>query len=242
MPEPENSKQKNNWMKSPVMRIFLGIAGVVLIIHGVQQMLQGMDGMQGVHSEMKEMAQQSLKSLTKFEKGEFSIQYPSKWERKDTKEPQIFGVKSPQGMATILVAGDAVAPGETSEDYTDALLKLLKQKNPKTTVISREPFDIKGGKANRVVLTQVIDDFTAHQMIVSAVGKDRAYAVILSSPDQVYGDFSPLFTQVSNSIELKAVAATTDPAAPKNATPTTDKAAPKNATPTTPASAEKSPK
>lgn len=202
MPESEDAKKKSNWMKSPVMRIFLGIAGVVLIIHGVQQIIQGINGMQGERSAIKEAAQRALQNLRRFETGEIAFKYPSNWEVLATSDPHVFGTKSPIGMATIFVGKDQLAAGSTTDSYTAALIDELKKANPKTTIISREPFDIKGGKANRILLTQVAGKSTVRQTMVTSAGKERAYAVICTAPDEVYPDFVPLFTAVSNSVEL----------------------------------------
>lgn len=151
----------------------------------------------------------SMQKMAEFKHGPFSMKYPSNWRKSGgVCEPgQIMMYQTEQGLVSVIVGVQKITDKDTLAAYNQARVDGLKKAlGSKMTVISNSPLSVKGAKAMQLTYRGDIDQdgklFKVRQQQVLAINGDTAYNAQFNAPDELFGDFQPVFNAMIDSMVI----------------------------------------
>lgn len=207
----------NDWMKTPGMRIFFGVVGLIMAISGFTQMMSSYNEMTKPplpnEKDRAAVVEKSLASMTEFQdpKAGFSMSYPSNWVKAEKVEaPSILNVGVFKGTVNLSATIEDEPKEVTSEQYakvTDDAINGAVGKNS-LQKLSETDVSIDGTPARKRihVLTTPSGDATikVKQVMVLLAKDGKGYCVTGTALEEWFPQFEPVFNKMFESIKIGA--------------------------------------
>ena len=203
-------------MQSPIYRIVMGIVGVVMLIVGISQMMNGFKELNsnGLPDEKKRASaiEKSLASMAEFTEpgGAFSMSYPTNWERNEKLEaPQILNIQDFKGVVSLSVSSEEEPKEVTTAQYaklTDETIAKVVAADAISDVLETD-ISLNGTPAKK--RTHLIasgsgkDKINVKQVMILAAKNGRGYCITGSALQDWFPQFEPLFNKMIESIKIK---------------------------------------
>ena len=207
---------KSNAMRSPAMRIVMGIVGFVVMICGLLQMYSGIKemssgGLPSV-SDRQAVVDKSLASMTEFQdaKSGFSMSYPSNWTRTEkVNESMILKVAVYEGTINVSATAEDESKELTSTQYAQLTDEMIGKSIGKMGLekVSEDDISLNGtpGRKRIHVLTTQSDgkDVRVKQVMILAAKNGKGYSMTASAIEDWYPQFEPVINKMIESIKIK---------------------------------------
>lgn len=221
MTEP---KPKNDFMKTPAVRIILGVVGAIMVVQGVTQVIHGAaelkEDSKSESSVVHEAAVQSATGTTEFSNDDFSFSYPSSWVKREKlpSAASVLGVNTLKGAVNILVTADPQPEGVTIDGFSAAMMQGIKSEfGDRVKVLSNGPVADAGSGIYQLDAEQVIQEkgekpLTVRQLMRLFVSGGKGWSIVATLPQEWYPEFEKPLKASLDSIKVKTTTATAVPA------------------------------
>lgn len=206
---------KSSRLASRIARTALSIAAIAMMFQGA--LPQASYAAAPTAEQLKETATKSLAAMSDFKDDNFSMKYPTSWERETASLPpsQILRAKALFGAVNLIVVADKSPSADTIDNFADMNVQALKAAfGDKLTFVSNEPIELKNAKGRLLVMSQEIKEegktpFKFKQYMVLFVSNGTGYGLTCTTVDSWYPEFEPVFKAMANSVEVSAATAAT---------------------------------
>ena len=186
-----------------VLRIVVGLIGLVVVFLGVKQFTKGVHEMSGKSSAPP---QKLGETYTSTEKG-YSHRIPQGWENKPGPQPGMTMIVAPKesGVSSNMVTTVETFAGSIS-DYVDANKRALQTSFPDAKVLNDSAF-VTDAKAtgHKVKLQNKVKDIDLAQTMYFFEGADgRKIIVTCTAPAKFAGDLDSLFDDCMKTFTLSS--------------------------------------
>ncbi len=199
-------------MNNTVGKIGYAIVGLVALVVGMTQITSGIeqitdDGMPTI-AQAQYVARGDLVTFVSESRG-ISLHYPVDWFAEEPAAgPMFFVFKTFSGRVNVNVAAERLVSGTVLANYVQSnfeqIESMLTEQNMSPRFLERKRIDVGGQPATRLVFSYTPPDFeqdtTASQVLV--INNDHAYAITLTTPSELHGEFDNMMEQILSSVRF----------------------------------------
>ncbi|MFN8658801.1 MAG: hypothetical protein U0105_20870 [Candidatus Obscuribacterales bacterium] len=212
---------KGTGFRKQATRFAVGLALLTMVCQGL--------GMPAAHAEpptaeqLTANASKSLEAMTDFKDPNFSMKFPTSWDKETDGLPpsQILRAKTIMGAVNLIVVADKSPNAESIDKFADTNVNGLKEAfGDKLTISTNEPIKLKNTTGRLLVMGQEMKDegkdpIKFKQYMVLFVSNGTGYGMTCTTIDSWYPIFEKVFKAMADSVEVAQVAKTEASAAPK---------------------------
>lgn len=179
------------------------ICGVSKMMEGAKELSSSSESPQDRQAAIRK----SLSSMKEYKEpgGSFSISYPDSWELEPLTTGLIFHARLYHGNVNIRVSKEDVPATTTTEQYKDAIIDTIKKTYPQLNlkILSTDKIDLHGTPALKSIQTTTPPTKdVAKQMDVVSVKKAKGYTITITTSEEWFPQFEPVFNKMVESVTL----------------------------------------
>lgn len=206
---------KSNAMRSPAMRILMGIVGFVVMICGIIQIYTGFKDLSsgGMPSDKERAAvvEKSLATTTEFKdpNSSFSMSYPSNWARNPKVEaPTVLNISVYEGVVNLIATSEDEPKELTTEEYAKLTDEAISKAVPKDSLkrISQEDISLNGTPAKKWIQVMTTPsgekNLKVKQIMILAAKNGKGYCITCTALDDWFDQFEPVFKKMVDSAKI----------------------------------------
>lgn len=213
---------KSTGFRKQASRVAVGLALLTMLFPGFS--MPSAQAEPPTAEQLTANASKSLEAMTEFKDANFSMKYPTSWDKETEGLPpsQILRAKTIMGAVNLIVVADKSTATDTIDKFADTNVNGLKEAfGDKLTISTNEPIKLKNTTGRLLVVGQEMKDegkdpIKFKQYMVLFVANGTGYGLTCTTVDSWYPIFEKVFQAMANSVEVTATAKTEAPARTKS--------------------------